>query len=193
MKKSYDITTNSAIFKRIATAELPPERTTYEGYRFSDCSFGNANLSGLNFMNCVFENCDLSLASLRQTSLKEVRFLRCKLLGIQFGECNKFLLQLGFEQCMIRLSTFCGLNLRNTVFEGCDLQEADFSEADLSGAVFGHCDLHRATFFRSNLEKADFRSAYGYSIPPESNRLKKARFSMPDVLGLLDGYGIEIE
>jgi len=93
----------------------------------------------------------------------------------------------------MRMVSFTGLNIRNTRFESCDMQEADFTEADMTGAVFSGCDLLRSTFMHTNLEKADFRSAFNYSFSPETNRIRKARFSMPDVTGLLDGYGIIIE
>jgi fluoroquinolone resistance protein len=43
------------------------------------------------------------------------------------------------------------------------------------------------------LEKADFRTSNGYSIDPEMNRIKKAKFSLEGVAGLLDKYDIEVE
>ena len=43
------------------------------------------------------------------------------------------------------------------------------------------------------LEKADFRTAFNYSIDPENNRMKKAKFSPPEVVGLLNKYDIEID
>ncbi|MGI8788822.1 MAG: hypothetical protein ACR2HG_13805 [Pyrinomonadaceae bacterium] len=43
------------------------------------------------------------------------------------------------------------------------------------------------------MEKADFQTAYNYSIDPESNRIKKAQFSIPGIARLLDKYEIEIE
>jgi hypothetical protein len=43
------------------------------------------------------------------------------------------------------------------------------------------------------LEKADFRTAFNYSINPETNRIKKAKFSKEGLNGLLDKYDIEIE
>jgi hypothetical protein len=48
-------------------------------------------------------------------------------------------------------------------------------------------------FEGTNLEKTDFRSAFNYSLDPEINRMKKARFSLPGVTGLLGKYGIEVE
>jgi hypothetical protein len=44
-----------------------------------------------------------------------------------------------------------------------------------------------------NLKKADLRTAYNYHIDPESNKLKKAKFSLQGLPGLLDKYGIDIE
>jgi len=60
-------------------------------------------------------------------------------------------------------------------------------------AVFDRCDLTRAVFHRTNLEKADFTSAVGYSIDPELNHLKKAKFASQGLLGLLEKHELEVE
>ena len=69
----------------------------------------------------------------------------------------------------------------------------DFTQADLSNAAFNTCDLIRAKFENTNLEKADFRTSYNYSINPALNRMKKAKFSVAGIYGLLDNYDIVIE
>jgi hypothetical protein len=43
------------------------------------------------------------------------------------------------------------------------------------------------------LEKADFQTAYNFEIHPTLNRIKKAKFSKENVVGLLLGFGIEIK
>ena len=48
-------------------------------------------------------------------------------------------------------------------------------------------------FTRCDLQKADLRTAEEYAIDLETNKLKGARFSFPDVVRLLDGTGIVIE
>jgi hypothetical protein len=53
--------------------------------------------------------------------------------------------------------------------------------------------MDQATFDRSLLEKADFRTAYQYTINPEHNRIKKAKFSATGLAGLLAHYDIEID
>jgi uncharacterized protein YjbI with pentapeptide repeats len=59
-------------------------------------------------------------------------------------------------------------------------------------ASFHGCDLLGATFLQTNLEKADFRNAVNYSLDPDQNKVKKARFSAEGLGGLLQKYGIEV-
>jgi uncharacterized protein YjbI with pentapeptide repeats len=63
----------------------------------------------------------------------------------------------------------------------------------LTQAVFNNCNLELASFDRTLLEKADFRSSYNYVINPETNKIKKAKFSLLGVAGLLEKYDIVIE
>jgi uncharacterized protein YjbI with pentapeptide repeats len=69
----------------------------------------------------------------------------------------------------------------------------DFSYADLSASNFDFCDLQGAIFDSTNLDRSDFRTAYNFTIDPENNRVKKARFSLNSVIGLLDKYDLIIE
>lgn len=82
--------------------------------------------------------------------------------------------------------------MKKTVFNRCSLHETDFIDADLTGAIFNECDLHLAKFENSILEKADLRTSFNYTIDPTLNKLRKARFSLPGVLRLLDKYDIII-
>ncbi len=185
--------TENKVFEKISFNEHSLVKGIFEECTFNNCNFNSVDLSGITFRTCSFNNCDCSLTKLKSTILQDVRFVNSKLLGVQFNECNGFLLRLYFENCMLKLSVFYKLKLKNTAFKNCNLQEADFSEADLTGALFDNCDLLLATFMHTNLEKADFRSASHYSINPEINRIRKARFSIPGVTGLLTTYDIEIE
>ena len=85
------------------------------------------------------------------------------------------------------------LKIKKNVFRNCNLKEVDFTESDLSNSLFENCDLSRAIFSNTILEKCDFRSSYNYSIDPEQNRIKKAKFSVSGISGLLDKYNIIIE
>lgn len=98
-----------------------------------------------------------------------------------------------FSNCNFADNDLSEFKIKKTVFKNSQLQETDFTETDLTSAVFDNCDLVRAIFDHTILEKADFRSSYNYSIDPETNRIKKARFSVLGISGLLDRYNIDIE
>lgn len=85
------------------------------------------------------------------------------------------------------------MKIKNTRFKNSNLSEVDFTEANLTSAVFDICELHAAKFENTILEKADLRTARNYSIDPIVNKIKKAKFSVHGIVGLLDKYDIEIE
>ena len=82
--------------------------------------------------------------------------------------------------------------MRNFKFSDCVIRETDFSNSNLKEVDFGASDLQASKFINSNLERANFVGATNYYIDPTQNRLKKAKFSSPEVLALLMGFEIEI-
>ena len=180
-------------YKGVNFEEEPLSPGDYIDCRFSGCRFAGADLSELTFDGCVFENCDLSLVKLGNTAFRKVEFRGCKMLGMRFDQCNPFGLEFHFTGCVLNLSSFFRLKIKKTRFEECKMVEVDLVEADLEGAVFDGCDLSGTMFDHTNLEKADFRMAQHYIINPETNRIRKAKFSWPGLAGLLARYGILIE
>lgn len=169
------------------------EKGEYEACRFSNGNGHKADLSEFKFVDCEFVVCDLSLAKLNRTAFRVVQFRECKLSGLHFDACHDFGLAVEFELCRLDFCTFIGMKLRNTRFAHSQLSESDFTDCDLTGAVFDQTDLSRAVFDQTILEKADFRTAFGYNIDTEHNRLRQAKFSVSGLAGLLGKYGLEIE
>ena len=165
----------------------------YENCIFEGCKFENGYLDNQNFMECEFMDCNLSNANLNHTIFKEVTFSYCKMIGLKFEDCNDFLLDFTFRHCILNLSSFYGLTLRNQTFNDCKLIEVDFTETDLTQVNFENSHLDRAIFSRTNLQKADFTKALNFDIDPEINQLKHARFSKEGLSGLLSKYNIKIE
>ena len=73
------------------------------------------------------------------------------------------------------------------------MRETDLSNSDLTNCSLAGCDLGAAVFDGTTLEGADFRGALHYSIDPSANKVRKARFSLDGLAGLLDRTGIIIE
>ena len=114
------------------------------------------------------------------------------MLGLQYENCRDIGLSFSFENCILNHSSFYKLKIKNTSFINCQLHEVDFSECDITSSLFDNCDLSGAVFDNTNIEKADFRTSYNYSIDPEINRIRKAKFSTNGLGGLLGKYDIEI-
>jgi len=158
-----------------------------------NCNFSKSDLSHNDFMDCQFKQCNFSLTTVVGTGFKDATFIGCKILGIDFSKCNKFLFSFLFEQSHLDYSTFFGTKLKKTKFIDCSLKQTDFEETDLTASVFHNCDLSGASFVRSVLEKADFRTARNFSFDPAVNKVKQAKFSALNLAGLLYQFQLDID
>jgi uncharacterized protein YjbI with pentapeptide repeats len=165
----------------------------YEACSFENCSLREIDLSTFKFMECTFTNCDLSNATITNTMFQDVDFNQCKLLGLLFTDSNPFGFGVRFHQCILSEASFYELNLTQCSFTECTLHHTDFAQVKAQGISFYQSDLKGAIFENSQLQKADFRKAIHYSIDPNTNQLKGARFSLPEVIHLLSQYQLRIE
>ncbi|RXP55755.1 pentapeptide repeat-containing protein [Lutibacter sp. HS1-25] len=169
------------------------EKGQYELCTFLNCNFLNANLSEIQFIDCEFYDCDLSMANLSQTIINNVLFKDCKMLGLHFEKCSDFTFSMKVENCQLNDASFYHQKISKTVFTKCKMQEVDFTECDLSFSVFNDCDLLNAIFDNTNLKGADLRNSFNFTIDPEKNQIKGAKFSLQSVSGLLAKYHIKID
>ena len=176
-----------AIFDKTTIQDVILKDVEFDNCTFLNCDLSNQDFSDAQFTDCEFTDCNLSLIRLAKTALRN-----CKMLGLRFDDCNAFGLAFTFENCILNYSSFFKTSIRNTLFRNSQLVEVDLSESNLTGSVFDNCNLSGAVFEHTVLDKADLATSYHYSINPETNRIKKAKFSYPGVLGLLNQYDIEI-
>lgn len=165
----------------------------YEYCSFLGCDFSNVVLTGQRFLECEFVDCNFSNATLADSSFQTVVFKNCKMLGLQFESCDQFGFAASFGSCQLDHSSFHRMKLNRTSFTDCLMEGVDFSLADLKGSKILDCNLLHAIFQDTILEKVDLRKSVNYIINPEQNRIKNAKFSLPDVIGLLDKYKILID
>ncbi|MFA5326179.1 MAG: pentapeptide repeat-containing protein [Prolixibacteraceae bacterium] len=185
--------TEDQLFNGIDYSAQKLTHTEFDGCKFQNCDFSNSDLTESDFINCSFENCNFSNAKISGAGMKEVLFTGCKLIGNHFETCSDFLFSVNFKNCSLDYSSFFRKKMKKAKFDNCSLKEVDFSETDLSAAEFHACDLTQTVFENSILEKTDFRSAYNFSIDPDKNKIKKARFSTSGLAGLLEKYKLDIE
>jgi uncharacterized protein YjbI with pentapeptide repeats len=165
----------------------------FEDCVFKNCDFSNSDLSNNTFLDCEFIDCNLSMSQVIGTSLKTVLFKNCKLLGVQFNTCLDFLFNVEFQDTALDYSSFANKKMPKTFFNSCSMKEVSFIGANITNSVFENCNLDNAIFNNTQLAGTDFRTAYNYTIDPEFNPMKKAKFSNQGIVGLLDKYDIKIE
>lgn len=185
--------TEQQLFSRQDYTETPLAKGEYENCNFRDCIFAESDLSGNRFVDCTFAGCDLSNVKVMKTGFQETAFKDCKMLGFHFDDCDQIGLTVRFENCQLDHSSFYQVKLNHTVFLNSSLREVDFTEGDLRNTILDQCDLLGATFDHTNLERANLSTAFNYSIDPENNPVRGAKFSLPSVLGLLHKYQIDIQ
>ena len=179
-------------FEKLDLSAKPLPKGTYEYCVFKACNLEKADLAHINFTECEFIDCNFSLANISDAKFQNVKFSGCKMLGLRFDQCNKFGFEVSFDTCILDHASFFNVRATNTVFKESSLVSVDFTDCDLTNSVFLKSNLLNAVFERTNLSKADLREAENFSIDPELNQLKKARFSSQGLSGLLDKYDLVI-
>lgn len=162
-------------------------RCTFRGCRFPESRWDGANLEA-----CNFEDCDLSGLVPGRLVANDVRFVRCKLQGIDVGELSSSA-RLAFEGCNLRYASFERTGLEGTPFTDCRISEASFAECELSGCDFSGSDVAGTTFVRCVLERADLSRARGVFVDPTKNRVKDLRLPLEAAVLLARSFGMHVE
>ncbi|MGI8549249.1 MAG: pentapeptide repeat-containing protein [Dehalococcoidia bacterium] len=187
--------------QRFLHVELVREKFSsieFDACMFERCAFSECSFYRCTFLNCQFKNCDLSLIQVPNARFNSVHFKQSKLVGIDWtkagtSKADRLLMSVSFDECVLDYGSFLGLHLREMQLVNCSAREVDFSGADLTGATCAGTDFSASTFLHTNLEKADFGGARNYTIDPTANRIKGAKFTLPEALSLLRSFDIRIE
>lgn len=181
--------------ERLSKLALSGETLTsllFEECLFENCSLINCKLVKVRFLNCQFKDCLLSGVVPLDSRFVEVAFRGSKVNAIDWTKTQE-IRELSFQDCQVNFSNFRFLKLPGLKMSRCQVKDSDFVESDLTGADFKYSDLENSLFFKTNLSSADFKGALNYRIDARQNTLKKARFSLPEALVLLDSLDIIIE
>jgi len=116
-----------------------------------------------------------------------------QIVGINFYNCDQLLFDCCFYKTRLQNCNFSDLKMKKARFIGCTIDECDFENAFLVESKFDDSIFRGTLFHNCNLERASFFEAKGYEIDPRVNNIKKAVFSVPDVLSLIECFGVEIK
>jgi len=183
-------------FEELSGDKVEILSTDFEDCVFRRCAFPGAIFRACEFTSCTFLQCDLALVRLTNSSFSGCRFEDSKLIGVNWAEArwaaSKLWRPVHFVRCVLDHSTFLGLDLTDVSFEECVAHDVDFREANLTRALFRGTDLDRSLFAGTDLTEADLSGARNYRIHPAENKIKKAKFSMPEAMSLLEGLDIDL-
>jgi uncharacterized protein YjbI with pentapeptide repeats len=168
-----------------------------EGHVFTSCSFNRCDFSEsifyhTKFCSCTFINCKLSNPKLDGCRFQDVVFIECKIVGADFFKCEKTFFSTSFKNCFLHYCNFSDLNMKHASFNQSQLRENHFTNTLLNSADFTGANLAGSIFHNCDLSKADFSSAINYDINPQTNKIKKAKFTLPEAARLLQSFDIII-
>ncbi|MEE1945917.1 pentapeptide repeat-containing protein [Pedobacter sp. KR3-3] len=183
----------SRVFEKVPFPATGTRDTQFDDCTFKNCDFTDTDFRGCDFSQCTFDGCNLSMVKFGHIGFDQVRFSHCKMVGADFSNTKDFLFSANFDNCILDYAAFMKKKNRKSRFENCSLKGTDFSESDLTSTKFHHCDLSGAVFMHTVLNEANFVTSYHFTIDPERNQLRKARFATEGLAGLLANYGIIVE
>jgi uncharacterized protein YjbI with pentapeptide repeats len=125
--------------------------------------------------------------------MQDVVFEESKLIGIDFSRCNTNLFfSIKATKTFLQYCNFSSLNMKHFNFDRSKIIQCRFDETNLSEARFLEVDFAGSTFHNCDLTKANFEKAMNYVLNPCENKIKKAKFSSPECLGLIKALDVEI-
>jgi len=191
LEMDYD----SETFESLRITDNDVEDCEFYSCIFKNCSFEGCSLSGCRFRECSFTDCRIVSCRARLCTAVDCRFRDCAVIGMDFSA----FIQSGFgspfdtmTECVMKYCIFEGVPLKRAVFHGTSMTECSFSGCDLSDADISECRMESTVFRGCDLSRSDFRESSGYSVDLKTCKAKGARFSYPEALCLLDGFGIVI-
>ena len=159
---------------------------------FEQCLFHEMNLKKSRFSDCTFKGCSLQLPKFDGCRLQGVLFDESKIVGADFFTCDEKFFSIQCRKSILVGCNFSNMKMKQFIFSGSKLTDCQFLDTVLIEADFRECNLQGALFHHADLSKADFRDATNYAINPQSNSVKKARFSAPEALSLLEYFDVDI-
>lgn len=183
-------------FKEIDWSEKTVEVTEFDNCTFTNCNFSHTRFSQCKFHECHFIHCNLSLITVTKSSFFETVFEESKAIGINWTTAAWPNIKLGsplrFNKCILNDSSFLNLSLREMIMIECKAHDVDFREADFTQADFSHTDFTNSLFSKTILREANFAEAINYNINIFQNDVKRAKFTLPEAMSLLQHLDIEL-
>lgn len=169
-------------------------KPAFENCEFYDCEFESVSFDSLKsnvFVDCKFNNCFLDNVSFSFSSLSNIEFNNCKIIGSSFASlssCREIIL----KECNISYCLFNDQDFKDLIIKKCKVFDCDFTRSKMVHASLTENRFDNSNFNFADLTGADFSMSFNYEIDPTKAIIKDAMFDSPEVLGLLKSFQIII-
>lgn len=168
----------------------------YVDCKFKNCKFMGTQLDLVSFTSCSFVKCDILSIQTENSEIKNCSFKECNLIGVNWkslSETRSLRPFSKFTDNFLKYNSFMMMNLNKIDFSNNEMIECHFDDCQLKASDFRNVKFDKTVFTFNNLEKANFKNAVGYHIDITNNKIKGAKFSYPEVFGLLEALQIEVD
>jgi uncharacterized protein YjbI with pentapeptide repeats len=184
-------------FENLSYKNETLENIEYDDCVFEKCQFTEVKMIGCIFNQCEFRDCEFKLIKFDYCRMQNATFYNTLLMGInwdelQAGGAKSFPVET-FNNCVLKFNNFIQAFLAKFDFSTCSIMDCFFLECSMNKVNSRNVIFKETNFTECNLSESDFRGATNYSIDILTNNIKKAKFSFPEVIALLDSLDISIE
>lgn len=158
---------------------------------FRYCDFTKTAFDACLFEDCTFEQCELNMIGVADSRFRNCTVLESRALGIDWERVS-MPFKINFKYSLLNHCLFWRVDLQQCSFLSCQLQEVLFEQSLLQKVKLIDCDFAGASFKDCDLSGADFSQAQNYNLDLRLNKAKKAIFTMPEAIALLQGLDVVI-
>lgn len=109
---------------------------------------------GSSFVNIVFESCDLSNAKIGSSSIHQILFKNCKLIGTDFSESS--IQNVIFDTCDMSYSNFSLSKMRLVQIKDCKVMGSSFNDVKMQNMILEESIFTECEFLHTSLKNIDF-------------------------------------
>lgn len=183
-------------FENIVINEEIIENIKYVDCSFINCKFHDLTLKQISFVQCHFVHCDFINVESVASKVQYCSFEACNFVGIQwhtFTSGKGMRLFKEFKHNFLKYNSFLAVDLKKIDLSYNTMMECLFEACELEGTIFEHIKFEQSIFVHNNLKCASFKGAQGYHIDIMNNKLKHAKFSLPEAIVLLESLDILLD
>lgn len=165
----------------------------FEACTFRNCKFSEASFAQCVFLDCTFHNCDLSSSRVVNASLRDVHFIGCKLVGVDWTSTNTRMgFDVHFDDCVLDFGNFSRMHLAHLKVTGGRMHDVNLDGVVFKTASLDDVDAQGASLRQADLRRADLSGVHHLAVDVRTCQLGHTRLSADSAFASLALLGIDV-